>query len=146
MTHRLTIFLLTALSLRAADVDWAKINEETLRHYTKLIQLDTSGPPDFESKAVAYIKKVLEADGIEAQVFAQDPKRPTPDLPAFVEQLKKVANEPGVELVLPNRVMRPNAPASRIDTEMFRAIETTQKLVIPALSPFQPWPQAARTK
>ena len=60
----------------AADLDWDKINEETLRHYTALIQFDTSGPPNFEAPAVEYLKKVLEADGIPVSVYAMDPKRP----------------------------------------------------------------------
>ena len=63
--------------MHAAEIDWARINEETLRHSTALIQMDTCGPPDFETNAVAYIKKVLEADGIPAQVLAVDPKRPS---------------------------------------------------------------------
>ena len=63
--------------MHAAEIDWARINEETLRHSTALIQMDTCGPPDFQTNAVAYIKKVLEADGIPAQVLAVDPKRPS---------------------------------------------------------------------
>jgi len=60
----------------AAEPDWNKVNEETLRHYRALIQIDTSGAPNFEAPAVEYLKKVLEADGIPVQVFAKDPKRP----------------------------------------------------------------------
>jgi acetylornithine deacetylase/succinyl-diaminopimelate desuccinylase-like protein len=62
--------------LSAAEPDWNKINEETLRHYRALIQIDTSGAPNFEAPAVEYLKKVLEGDGIAVQVFAKDPKRP----------------------------------------------------------------------
>lgn len=60
----------------AADLDWDKINAETLRHYTALIQIDRSGPPNFEAPAVEYLKKVLEADGIPVSVYALEPKRP----------------------------------------------------------------------
>ena len=62
--------------LFAAEPDWSKVNEETLRHYRALIQVDTSGAPNFEAPAVEYLKKVLEADGIPVQIFAKDPKRP----------------------------------------------------------------------
>ena len=55
--------------MHAAEIDWARINEETRRHSIALIQIETS--------AAAYIKKVLEADGIPAQVLAVDPKRPS---------------------------------------------------------------------
>jgi acetylornithine deacetylase/succinyl-diaminopimelate desuccinylase-like protein len=60
----------------AAEPDWSKVNEETLRHYRALIQMDTSGAPNFEASAVEYLKKILEADGIPVQIFAKDPKRP----------------------------------------------------------------------
>ena len=69
MTFRIIPLLLVAVSMHAAEIDWARINEETLRHSTALIQIETN--------AVAYIKKVLEADGIPAQVLAVDPKRPS---------------------------------------------------------------------
>jgi acetylornithine deacetylase/succinyl-diaminopimelate desuccinylase-like protein len=65
-----------AAPLFAAEPDWNRINEETLRHYRALIQIDTSGGPNFEAPAVEYLKKVLEADGIAVQIFAKDAKRP----------------------------------------------------------------------
>src|SRR5215471_649487 len=65
-----------AFSLPAAEPDWKQANEETLKHYRALVQIDTSGAPNFEAPAVDYLKKVLEADGIPVQIFAKDPKRP----------------------------------------------------------------------
>src|SRR5215831_2604896 len=65
-----------AFSLPAAEPDWKQANDETLKHYRALVQIDTSGPPNFEAPAVDYLKKVLEADGIPVQIFAKDPKRP----------------------------------------------------------------------
>src|SRR5436190_5478206 len=62
--------------LSAAEPDWNKVNEETLRHFRALVQIDTSGAPNFEAPAVEYLKKALEGDGIPVQVFAKDPKRP----------------------------------------------------------------------
>lgn len=67
---------LAAPLLGAAEIDWNAVNAETLRHYSALIQIDTSGAPNFEAPAVAYLKKVLEAEGIPVKVFASDPKRP----------------------------------------------------------------------
>ena len=69
------LFLLCP-AVHAAEPDWNKINEETLRHYSALIRIDTSGAPNFEAPAVAYLKKVLEAEGIPVKIFAQDPNRP----------------------------------------------------------------------
>lgn len=50
-------------------------DQELLRHYRALIQIDTSSPPGNETRAVEYLKKVLEAEGIPVKTFAQDPAR-----------------------------------------------------------------------
>lgn len=57
-------------------VDWTKQQAETLRHFRALIQIDTSNPPGNEGKAVEYLKKVIEAEGIPTQIYALDPNRP----------------------------------------------------------------------
>ena len=56
-------------------VNWEKQNPEILRHYRALVQLDTSNPPGNETRAVEYLKKVFEAEGIPTQTFALDPNR-----------------------------------------------------------------------
>ena len=75
--HRFISFLLIAASVsaRAQAPDWPKLNEETLRHYQTLIQMDTTDPPGNETKAVDYVKKVLEAEGIPVMVAGKDPNR-----------------------------------------------------------------------
>ena len=72
----LLLLAATAIAARAAEPEWNKVNEETLRHYQALIRIDTSGAPNFEAPAADFLKRVLEADGIAVQVFAKDPKRP----------------------------------------------------------------------
>jgi len=70
------IFLL--VTLRAADrypVDWTKLESETLDHYLALLRIDTSNPPGDETKAVNYLKPILDAAGIPNEVLALDPKR-----------------------------------------------------------------------
>ena len=54
----------------------AALEAETLKHFQALIQADTSNPPGNEIRAVDYLKKVLDAEGIPYQVFAKDPQRP----------------------------------------------------------------------
>jgi acetylornithine deacetylase/succinyl-diaminopimelate desuccinylase-like protein len=54
----------------------AAIEAETMTHFQALLRLDTSNPPGNEVLAVEYLKGVLEKEGIPAQVFASDPKRP----------------------------------------------------------------------
>ena len=54
-------------------VDWEKAKPEILERYRALLQIDsTSG---HETRAVDYLKKTLEAEGMETQTFAMDPNR-----------------------------------------------------------------------
>ena len=55
----------------------AAIEAETLQHFQALLRLDTSSPPGNEIRAVEYLKKVFDAEGIPNQVFAKDPSGPT---------------------------------------------------------------------
>ncbi len=73
----LFLFLLIATSAMAQgpQPDWSKIEEETMRHFQAILRLDTSNPPGNESLVVDYLKSVLEREGIETKVFANDPKR-----------------------------------------------------------------------
>jgi acetylornithine deacetylase/succinyl-diaminopimelate desuccinylase-like protein len=59
----------------AQSLDWRAINEETLRHYSALVQIDSTDPPGNETKVVEYVKKVLEAEGIPVTLAAKDPAR-----------------------------------------------------------------------
>ena len=75
---RILPFFLSSLLVSAAlaqQPDWTKIEEETMRHFQAILQLDTSNPPGNESLVVDYLKSVLEREGIETKVFANDPKR-----------------------------------------------------------------------
>src|SRR6266852_818526 len=75
--------LITSLLLCAAStawaqipsIDWVKEKREILSHYRALVQIDTRNPPGNETKAVEYLKKVLEAEGIPTKTFALDPAR-----------------------------------------------------------------------
>ena len=67
------ILVLLATPLFSQTVDWSSQKTEILKHYRDLIQIDTRAGN--ETKAVDYIRQVLEADGIPTQTFAQDPAR-----------------------------------------------------------------------
>jgi acetylornithine deacetylase/succinyl-diaminopimelate desuccinylase-like protein len=56
---------------------------------------------------------------------------PNEDMPAFFEMMRKVINDPAVEIVTGNggREGRPKAMPSRIDSEAFRAIEAANRKV-----------------
>ena len=68
-------FLLAASLLPGQSPDWPKLNQEAMRHFQALVQLDTTNPPGNETRVVEYVKKVLEAEGIAVTVAAKDPAR-----------------------------------------------------------------------
>lgn len=71
----LSLSLALAFTTSAQSPDWAKVNEETLRHYQAVIRLDTTNPPGNETRVVDYVKGVLEAEGIPALIVSKDPAR-----------------------------------------------------------------------
>ena len=52
---------------------------------------------------------------------------PDEDIDRFVEELRKVVNDPAVEVARNQRNTRPGAPPSRIDSEAFAAVEAAVK-------------------
>jgi acetylornithine deacetylase/succinyl-diaminopimelate desuccinylase-like protein len=56
-------------------IDWKAVEAGTLRHFQALVRIDTSNPPGNETRAVEYVKQVLEKEGLPYQVFAADPNR-----------------------------------------------------------------------
>src|SRR3569832_95616 len=75
--HKLAVLAAVALSLCAQvpAVDWSKVNPEVLEHFSSLIRIDTTSPPGNETKAVEYLMRVLDREGIAYQVFALEPMR-----------------------------------------------------------------------
>ena len=72
----LAVSLLACPALaQVSAVDWDKQRAEILKHYRSLVQIDTQNPPGNETRAVEYLKKVLEAEGIPTKTFAMDPAR-----------------------------------------------------------------------
>jgi acetylornithine deacetylase/succinyl-diaminopimelate desuccinylase-like protein len=65
----------TAAAAQVPAVTWEKQKVEILRHYRSLVQIDTSNPPGNETKAVEYLKKVFDAEGIPAKIFALEASR-----------------------------------------------------------------------
>lgn len=54
---------------------------------------------------------------------------PDEDMPAFLDLMRKVINDPQIEVVRDNRNARPVAPPSRIDSEAFHLIEAANQKV-----------------
>lgn len=65
--------MLTGLVWAQPTINWEQQKAEILKHYRDLIQIDTRAGN--ETKAVDYIRKVLEGNGIPCTTFALDPAR-----------------------------------------------------------------------
>jgi acetylornithine deacetylase/succinyl-diaminopimelate desuccinylase-like protein len=74
---RVTLVLACAAvaSAQIPAINWDQQKAEILGHHRSLVQIDTSNPPGNETKAVEYLKKVFDAEGIPSQIFALDPMR-----------------------------------------------------------------------
>jgi acetylornithine deacetylase/succinyl-diaminopimelate desuccinylase-like protein len=73
----LAAFTSTALFAQSpAQPDWGKVEEETMRHFQAILKLDSTDPPGKEDHVVAYLKGVLEKEGIPTQTFAKEAHRP----------------------------------------------------------------------
>jgi len=98
----------------AAEVD-AYFRKSDPGHYSIL---RTSVVPTILN--IGFRSNVIPSEG-EAMLDVR--ALPDEDLPRFVEALRKVIDDPTIELIPPKTSARPVAPPSRIDTEMFRAFE-----------------------
>src|SRR5438552_519839 len=64
------------VAAQASAPDWARLQDESLRHFQALVRLDTQNPPGNEYLVTDYVKSVLEKEGIPVDIYALDPKRP----------------------------------------------------------------------
>lgn len=71
----LALPVLLALGASAQTPDWSRINEEAMRHFQALVQIDSTDPPGNETRVAEYVKRTLEAEGIPVMLAAKDPAR-----------------------------------------------------------------------
>ncbi|HEV2987250.1 MAG TPA: M20/M25/M40 family metallo-hydrolase [Candidatus Angelobacter sp.] len=70
------IFLFATLSFaQQSPPDFDKAHTEALKFLTDLVKIDSSNPPGNETRAAEYIKGVLAAEGISAQIYESAPGR-----------------------------------------------------------------------
>lgn len=72
MIRALLLLLGGLLSAQTQSIDWKKVDEETLKHFTTLVQINSTDPGGSEKPVVDYLKSVLDKEGIEAKVFQTD--------------------------------------------------------------------------
>ncbi|MAW73916.1 MAG: peptidase M20 [Gemmatimonadetes bacterium] len=56
-------------------VDWPAVATESMEYFSALLRTDTSNPPGNETEAARYLQRILQQEGIEAELFALDPTR-----------------------------------------------------------------------
>lgn len=78
-----------------------------------------------------YLRNVIPS---EAEATLDIRALPDEDFAAFLEQLRKVINDPAIEVVEVSNAVRPSAPPSRLDTEAFHLIEATHRRIYDAVT------------
>ena len=78
----------------AADLDWSKVEAETLQHFTTLLKIDTSSPPGNETLAARYLQQVLERESIPVKFLAVEENRGN-----VVARLKGAGSKPPILLM-----------------------------------------------
>ena len=64
------LIAITVFAHAQSPPEWARVEEETLRHFQALLRVDTSDPPGRELEAAEYLTKILQAEGIPTDTFA----------------------------------------------------------------------------
>lgn len=60
---------LSLFALQAQTIDWTKVEAETLEHFTKIVQINSSDPGGSEEPVINYLKGVFDKEGIESKTF-----------------------------------------------------------------------------
>jgi acetylornithine deacetylase/succinyl-diaminopimelate desuccinylase-like protein len=67
--------LVTLAAQGPGQPDWARIDEETMRHFQALLRFDTADPPGNEKPAADYLQQTLQQAGIPVETFVLEPNR-----------------------------------------------------------------------
>src|ERR1700733_3994326 len=84
MKHRIksifTAVLVASLALAASafvqsatQIDWNKIDSEALGYFRTYLRFDTTNPPSNTAAAIAYLKAILDKEGIATETFESKP-------------------------------------------------------------------------
>ena len=118
-------------TVRAAADDWIVEHEP---YHSSMLRTSVS-PNIFTG---GYRSNVIPS---EAKATLDVRMVPDEDPAAFLEQVRKVINDPAVEASFPSQNTRPPAAAARLDTESFKAIEAANTRIyhvptLPTMSTF----------
>ena len=72
----LLVFLLGAADARQSYlVEWDLVGREAIDHLVELVKIASVNPPGGETEVAEYIRAVLDAEGIDSELYALDPAR-----------------------------------------------------------------------
>jgi acetylornithine deacetylase/succinyl-diaminopimelate desuccinylase-like protein len=74
MRYAIAVLVAAGLPAAAQNIDWNKVNEEAMRDFQSLVQIDSSVQPG-ETRVVELVKKYLDAEGIPSVIVSRDPQR-----------------------------------------------------------------------
>jgi acetylornithine deacetylase/succinyl-diaminopimelate desuccinylase-like protein len=57
----------------APQIDWSKIDSEALGYFRTYLRFDTTNPPSNTAAAIAYLKAILDKEGIATETFESKP-------------------------------------------------------------------------
>jgi acetylornithine deacetylase/succinyl-diaminopimelate desuccinylase-like protein len=75
MRSALPFLLIASYCACAETPNWSQVNQEVMRHFQAVVQIDSTDPPGNETRVVDYVRKVFDAEGIPYIVAAKDPAR-----------------------------------------------------------------------
>ena len=76
----LVIFIaapLSSLGAQQQPVDWAKLRDESVQILADYLKINTTNPPGNEIQAALFLKRILDREGIEAQILDTAELKPT---------------------------------------------------------------------
>ena len=74
---RVAIFALMAILASAAEPDWDQVNRSAVDLLQQYIRIESVNPPANTAEAANFFKRILEENGIPAQLYASGPKGQT---------------------------------------------------------------------
>ncbi|MGO9800713.1 MAG: hypothetical protein ACLPQ0_14720, partial [Candidatus Binatus sp.] len=72
-TIALSALASSSLAQTRAQIDWNKIDSEALDYFRTYLRFDTTNPPSNTAAAIAYLKAILDQEGIATQTFQSKP-------------------------------------------------------------------------
>jgi len=63
----------SAVAQGAAPIDWDKVDSEALDYFRAYLRFDTTNPPSNTAAAIAYLKGILDKEGIATETFESKP-------------------------------------------------------------------------